>query len=146
MIESRDIGVVPGGALPKSGGGNQQLVDRDIRRKRGTSVAKQQDKGLAVKIQWEKVQLPEPNPTNNFVVQRMPSDDVVLTFSNIVMPFLRGTPQEQDEQLEEVVASGGLIPDLRARLLLSNKTARELHQVLGAQLDIHESPASGRVS
>ena len=76
---------------------------------------------------------PAPQPSNQFVVQRTPSDEVVLTFGYLPPPIIVGTPEAQQQQAKEIAERGLQVRGV-ARLILTFKTARELHQALATQI------------
>ena len=88
---------------------------------------------VAIPIQWGLV-TEVPQPANIFVVQRTPADEIVLTFGH-ASPFTAGAPESQNEQDRELVAKG-VSPETVGRVVLTMKTARDLHRVLAEQLGI----------
>ena len=88
---------------------------------------------VAIPIQWGLV-TEVPQPSNAFVVQRTPADEIVLTFGH-ASPFTAGPPETQNEQDRELIAKG-VPPEMVGRVILSMKTARDLHRILAEQLGI----------
>lgn len=88
---------------------------------------------MSVPIRWIS-EHPAAQPTNQVAVQRVPSDEIVLTFGCIDTPIISGTAKAQREQVASI-AEHGLEVRSVARLVLSMKTAREFHQALTNELD-----------
>ena len=73
-----------------------------------------------------------PLASNVFVVQRTASEEIVLTFGNS-SPIIFGTLEQQSAQVKELARQGTGV-EIMARVVMSVHNARELHAILGQQL------------
>ena len=84
-----------------------------------------------VPIRWEDEHL-NPEPANQFVVQRTPADEIVITFG-YTHAFVYGSEEDQEKQVDAFLKNG-IITQGKARIVLTLRTAKELQTVLGAQI------------
>lgn len=87
----------------------------------GDSLAENE---VSIPIRWDRLSS-VPQPSNYFVVQKTPADEIVLTFGH-ASPVLGSQTQARAQEL----ASEGIAPEVVARVILSMKTAGELLQIL----------------
>ncbi len=86
---------------------------------------------VTIPIRWSEDQ-PAPQPSNQFVVQRTPAEEILLTLGYVSAPIIVGTQEEQQQRFE-LIAERGIEVRSAGQFVLSLKTARELHQALTAQ-------------
>ena len=86
---------------------------------------------IGIPLKWDTDQ-PAPTAVNVFVLQRTPADELLVTFGR-ADAFVTGDQDQQEAQVKKLQRSG-LPVDTVARVVMSLKTARELHQILGAHL------------
>ena len=88
---------------------------------------------LNVPIRWADAQ-PVPVPANVFNIQDTPQGEVVLTCGH-ASPILSGLFEERQQQAEKL-SSAGFEVKTTARLVLTTKTAAQLHDLLGTHLGV----------
>ena len=88
---------------------------------------------LTVTVRWGS-ENPAAQPINQFSVQQVASDEIVLTFGYVDTPIISGTTEDREAQLASI-AEHGLEVQSVARLVLSMKTAQDFHQALANELD-----------
>ncbi len=94
---------------------------------------------ININILWDRHETPPPIPANLFAVQARPQE-MVLTFA-FIAPLLTGTPWEQAEQAEQLNADGGLKPTNLTRVVVNQHVAKQMADVLQAQLaGLEENP------
>ena len=87
---------------------------------------------VSIPIQWDHYNPPPPTPANLCAVIARP-EEVVLTFA-FATALLTGTPQEQQQQVEQVRAAGGLKPAHVTSVVLNVHNARQLQRAINVQL------------
>ena len=93
-------------------------------------------KEVKIPVAWNDPNPPDPERATQILVQREPSDEVLLTFGKINLPLIAGSPEDQIGQATRVAESGGVSVKVVARVALTLKTAMQLHAILGGQLGL----------
>lgn len=88
---------------------------------------------LNLKVKWPRDVIPSPEFANLFVVYKQPGGEIIVTFAQTA-PLLVGTGAEQYEQARKMIAEGGSEARYVSRIVMTEKVASELLNVLAKQL------------
>ena len=86
---------------------------------------------IEIPIQWDPEQ-PSAMPANTILVQTTPFDEIVILLGHVAPPIY-GSQEEQTRQAEQLKREGIRVR-ADAKIVLSIKSARNLHAFLGNQL------------
>ena len=86
---------------------------------------------IEIPIQWDPDQ-PSAMSANTMLVQTTPFDEIVILFGHVALP-IHGPPEEQAKQAEQLQRNGIRVRT-DAKIVLSIKSARNLHAFLENQL------------
>ena len=87
--------------------------------------------GIEIPIQWDPEQ-PSAMSANTILVQTTPFDEIVILLGHVAPP-ISGSQEEQTRQAEQLKREGIRVR-ADAKIVLSIKSAKNLHAFLGNQL------------
>ena len=82
---------------------------------------------VSIPVHWKQEQ-PVPGVTNVTLIQRSPTEEIVITFGHI-LPLIYGDQEKQKEQAESL-SKAGIIAQTVARVSLTVPAARQLLDML----------------
>lgn len=91
---------------------------------------KEEELEIKIPIRWKDEQS-NPQSANQFIVQRTPAEEIVITFGHISVPIY-GSVEQQKKQAE-ALSKNGLTVQANTKIVLTLKTARQLQAALGNQ-------------